>query len=154
MSYDAKRNVTTYSTGDIRTAGYSGYGVRFEFPGKTFSKPTSIAMGFGALRLANGRGPEHDQELQHWKGVDSVTITFGSQALQLPATHEFMLSTNRTVTAFLGRAFEESLSVTLTPDQLKQLANADALQVQLGKDKQDIKGKSLGPLKQLAATLP
>jgi hypothetical protein len=152
--YDAKRNETVCSTGDVRTAGYSGYGARFEFPGKLFSMPATIAMGFGALRLTHGQGPEHDQELLHWNGVDSITISFGSHSLQFPAKHEFNVSTNQTVTAFLGRALEESLSITVSPAQLKQMATADEIEVHLGKDEQDIKGKSLLPLKRLAAALP
>jgi hypothetical protein len=152
-TYDSKRDVTVYSTGDIRTAGYSGYGAAFEFPGKTFSMPTTVSMGFGALRLTHGQGPEHDQDTLHWNGVDSITISFQGKSLHFPAVHKWNVSTNAMATAFLGRALEESLSIDVTPDQFKQIAAADPLEIQLGKDKQDIKGKSLTPLKRLAATL-
>jgi hypothetical protein len=152
-TYDAKRDVTIYSTGDVRTAGYTGYGAQFEFPGKVFSMPLAVTLGFGALRLTHGRGPEHDQESLHWNGVESVTIVFGSQALKFPAKHDFVVSTNRSVTTFLGRGLEESLVISMTPDALKQIAASEAVEVQLGQDKQAIKGKSLVPLKKLAATL-
>jgi hypothetical protein len=152
--YDALRDVTTYSTGDVRTAGYSGYGAQFEFKGKTPSVPSSIDMGFGALRLSHGQGPDHDQELLHWNDVKSISIAFGGKTQEFPAVHAYKVSTNASVTTFLGRGLEESMSISLSPGQFKALAAADVLQVQIGTDKQDIKGKSLGPLKKLAACLP
>jgi hypothetical protein len=54
---------------------------------------------------------------------------------------------------FLGRALEESLSISMTPSQFRNLASTDSIRVQLGKDVQIIKGKSLGPLKRLAACI-
>jgi hypothetical protein len=152
--YDAKKDVTTYSTGDVRTAGYSGYGAQFEFRGKVPSAPLSISMGFGALRLTHGKGPEMDATVLHWKNVNSISLTFGGKTQDFPAVYTEHVSTNRQATMFLGRALEEAMSISLTPSQLKDLANADSIQVQLGKDTQIIKGKSLGPLKRLAACIP
>jgi hypothetical protein len=154
FEYDPKRDVTVCSTGDVRTAGYTGYGANFEFPGKTFSMPKSISIGFGALRLTHGRSPDHDNEVLHWSRVDTITLTFGSQPLQLPAKQTYNVSKNQLVVTFMGRALEESLTTTLTPAQLKQIATSDELDVQLDTDKQEIKGKSLLPLKRLAAALP
>ncbi len=153
-TYDAQRDVTTYSTGDVHTAGSSGYGARFECPGKTLSAPSSIAIGFGALRLTHGRGPDQDQALLHWKEVKAISLTFGGKTQEYPAVHTFNVSTNRQATMFLGRALEEALSISLTPSQFKDLAASDSVRVQLGKDQQIIRGKSLGPLKRLAACIP
>lgn len=152
--YDAKGGVTTYSTGDIRTAGNSGYGAQFEFRGKAPSIPSSISMGFGALRLTHGRGPEHDKEVLHWNDVKTISLTFSGKTQRYPAAHIVHVSTSRRVSMFLGRGLEEALSISLTPSQFKDLAAADSIQVKLGKDTQLIKGKSLGPLKRLAACIP
>jgi hypothetical protein len=152
--YDPKSDVTTYSTGDVRTAGNSGYGAQFEFRGKTQSIATSIAMGFGALRLTHGRGPEHEKEVLHWNDVKSISLTFSGKKQVYPASHIVHPSTNWRVARFLGRALEEALSISLTPAQFRDLASTDSIHVQLGKDTQVIRGKSLGPLKRLAACLP
>jgi|GEM_PF-3795334 len=152
--YDAKRDVTTYSTGDVHTAGYSGYNAHFEFPGKAFSVPVSIELGFGSLRLAHGQPADQDQSLLHWKDVKTISLTYGGKTQDYPATQDWKVSTNKTVTTFLGRALEESLSITLTPAQLKDITGSDSVTVQLGKDSQTLKGKSLGPLKKLSACIP
>jgi hypothetical protein len=151
--YDANREVTVYSTGDVHTAGYSGYGAQFEFPGKTPSAPSSISIGFGALRLTHGLAPDKDQTVLHWNDVKAISLDFGGKTLEFPAKHAFNVSTNPQVTMFLGRALEESLSISMTPSQFRNLASTDSIRVQLGKDVQIIKGKSLGPLKRLAACI-
>jgi hypothetical protein len=86
--------------------------------------------------------------------VKSISLTFGGKTKDYPAVHTVEVSKNRQVTMFLGRALEEALSISLTPYEFKDLATADTVQVQLGKDIQIIKGKSLGPLKRLAASIP
>ncbi len=150
--YDARRDVTVYSTGDVRTAGYSGYGAQFEFRGKSPTAPASIDMGFGALRLSSG--PDQDQSRLHWNGVKTISISFAGHTQEFPAVHEFKVSTNPEVTIFLGRGLEESMSISLTPPQLKAIAAADSIRVQLGKDTQFISRKSLGPLRKLVACIP
>jgi len=153
-TYDAKSDITTYSTGDVRTVGNSGYGARYEFRGKTPRTPTSIAMGFGALRLTHGRAPERYKEVLHWNDVTTLSLTFNGKTLSYPTVHSVRESTNRTLIIALGRGLEEGLSISLTPSQFKDLAAADSIQVQLGRDTQIIKRKSLGPLKRLAACIP
>lgn len=153
-TYDAKRDVTTYSTGDVHTAGYSGYSAHFDFPGKTPSAPSTVSLGFGSLRLTHGKPPDQDEKLLHWSQVKTVGISFGGKKQQYPAEHDYHVSTNKQVKMFLGRALEESLSISVTPAQFKELAASDSIQVELGEDVQVIKGKSLEPLKALAASLP
>jgi hypothetical protein len=154
VEYDAKRDVTTYSTGDVQTQGHSGYGARFEFPGKTLSAPAVISIGFGALRLTHGAGPDQYQALLHWNDVKTVSLAFGGATHDYPATHAYSVSKNKQVLMFLGHALEESLSISLTSPQFRDIAAADTVQVQLGKDTQILKGKSLAPIKKLAACIP
>ncbi len=153
VTYDAQRNVMTYSTGDVRTAGFTGYGARYELHGKTPSAPTSISLLFGGLHRVNV-WRDGDQAALHWNGVTSIYLTFNGKTLQFPAVHKYNVSKNRKVALALGRALEESMSITLTPAQFKELATTDSIQVQLGRDTQLIRGKSLGPLKRLAACIP
>jgi hypothetical protein len=152
--YDKKRKVTIWSTGDVRTAEYAGYRGFFEFPGKAFSAPASIDIGFGALRQTHGVGPEKYKSVLHWNDVKSIVMTFSGMSKDFPATHDFNVSKNELASVFLGDALEESLAISLTPSQFKEIAAADLVRVQLGKDTQVLKGKSLAPLKKLAACIP
>jgi hypothetical protein len=154
VKYDAARDITTYSTGDVRTAGYSGYGAHFEFAGKTPTVPKSVDIGFGALRISKGSAPEQDLAALHWSDLKTISITWGGQSVEFPAAHDYKVSTNKQVTMFLGRGLEESLSISVSAAQFKALGAADSIRVQLGKDTQWIKGKGLAPLKKLAACIP
>ena len=154
QSYDAKQDVTTYSSGDIRTGGMTGMSAEFTFPGKTPTRPALVSMGFGALRVPDHDHPQPDADLLQWKSVTMLDLTFAELKFSLPATEGFQVSRNKTVELLFGHAIEEHVSVQLTPDEFAEVVAAPEFTVKFGTETKTIKGKSLDLLRKLAASIP
>ncbi len=153
-SYDAKKNVTTYSTGDVQTGDLSGMSANFEFPGKEPKRPIVVHMGIGALRVPDPEKPVSDTQLLHWTSVKEIDLQFGDTKLQLPAKEGWKVSRNGMVQIFYGHAVEEHVDTDLTPEQFAALSTSPKFTAVIGGDSQTIKGKSLAPLRKLAASIP
>lgn len=153
-SYDSKLDVTTYSSGDIRTGEMSGMSAEFTFPGKIPARPGFVSMGFGSLRVPDQAHHQPDVALQQWKDVTRVDLEYGKLTLSLPATQGFQVSHNKMVELFFGHAIEEHVNIKLTPEQYIELVGSPAFQVRFGKESETIKGKALVPLRKLAASIP
>ncbi len=153
VEYDALRNVTVYSTGDVRTGGYSGMSARYEFAGHDFVSPTKVTLGFGSLRLTHGGSADHDQELLHWSSTTPVVLTFSGKTQTYPSEHGFAVSKNKMVKLLFGRALEEHLDISVSTEDFVSMTQADEIDVTLGSDHESLKGKSLEPLRQLASTI-
>jgi hypothetical protein len=154
-SYDPKRDVTTYSTGDLRTGGLTGMAADFEFPGKRPKRPATVGMGFGHLRVPNDQDNlPPDTSLLLWKGVTEVKLQFGDTQLTLPAQEGWRVSTRDAVLTFYGHAVEEHVDVNLTVDQFASLSAAPMFKVVIGKETRTIRGQSVAVLRRLAASIP
>jgi hypothetical protein len=132
QSYDAKRDETTYSTGDIRTGGLTGMSAQFSFPGKTPVAPKFINLGIGALRVKKDESAS-DESLVQWSKVNEAHFKAGDQEIDLPATPGWQVSKNSMVTMFYGHAVEEFADVHLSPAQFQTLAESKGWSVGLGK---------------------
>jgi hypothetical protein len=154
QSFDKATNQTTYSTGDIRTGGLTGMSVEFKFPGTTPTRPSTVNMGFGALRTHDDNDQKTDEDLLQWKGLTSITIQADGQTLTLSAKPGWRVSKNSAVQIFYGHAVEEFVNVPVSPAQYVGFANAPQLIVQIGTDKRTLKGKTMETLRKLADSIP
>ena len=154
QSYDSKLDATTFSAGEVRTGGMTGMGADFQFAGKIPTRPALINVGFGTLRTPQGDPPQPDDKLLHWKTVTSVTLKYAGQSLSLPAVAGYRVSTNKTVQLIYGHALEEYVSVKLPTDEYIALVEAPEFTVVIGSETRTVKGKSLDPLRKLAASIP
>jgi hypothetical protein len=146
--------VTTYSTGEVRTGGLTGMGAEFFFPGKAVARPETVTVGFGVLRTQPEDQTLPDDQLLHWKDVTSVTIEFSGQTVTFPAVEGYRVSPNKTVQLMFGRALEEHVDVKMPTPQYLLFAAAPEFKVEFGTEKRTVKGKSLDPMRRLAACIP
>jgi hypothetical protein len=153
-TYDKKRDVTVYSTGDVRTGGLTGMSAEFEFPGKEPKRPATVHVGFGALRVPDADKPLPDDQLLKWPTVNEMTLRFGDTTLRLPAKEGWQVSRNSMVQMFYGHAVEEHVDVDLTPEQFTAMAACTQITVVIGKDSKTIKGGPMNTLRKLAAAIP
>jgi hypothetical protein len=152
--YDHKTDISTYSTGDVRTGERSGLSASFTFPGKVPTRPAVISMGFGVLRVPDQDHPQADKDLLQWQDVTSMEIQYGHHTVSLPAEESHRVSHNTMVEVMYGHAIEEGVGADVTPEQFEAIVAEPEFQVKFGNHTETVKGKPLATLRKLAASIP
>jgi hypothetical protein len=151
IEYDKKRDLGSYSTGDVQTGPRSGFSAHFDFPGKVAVRPKEVEMGVGSLR-PNLTGTESD--VLKWQKLSSVSIKFDGQTVAIPATESHQATKNTMATILYGDAVEESMGFKIPVETFLKIAQASSVVVVLGNETFTIKGKSLQRLRSLANSIP
>jgi hypothetical protein len=154
QEYDASRQFSIYRTGDVRTGGLTGMGAEFEFPGKKPSRPSFVKVSFGALRVHTPQDSKSDEDLLVWKDTKKLSLRFGPTNYELPLIEAWNETHNKLARMIYGHALEEHVDVQMTVEQFLAFANANEVTVTIGQEQKIIRFKSLGPVRQLAKTIP
>lgn len=154
QEYDASRQVSVFSTGDIRTGGLTGMGAEYEFPGKAPIRPSFVKVSFGALRVHSPNDSKSDEGLLVWKETKNLSLRFGTTTYELPLKEVWNETRNKLARMIYGHALEEHVDVQMTVEQFLAFADANEVTVTIGPEQKIIRFKSLGPVRQLAKTIP